>query len=56
MISEVRSYIFVEMQLVSIPFSFDSFHTGSGGDVVDNTLDYQSRDREIDPLLLRSFG
>ena len=28
----------------------------SGGGVVDNTLDYQSRDRKIDPPLLRSFG
>ena len=28
----------------------------SGGGVVDNTLDYQSRDRKIDPSLLRSFG
>ena len=27
----------------------------SGGGVVDNTLDYQSRDRKIDPPLLRSF-
>ena len=29
---------------------------GSGGGVVDNTLDYQFRGREIDPPLLRSFG
>ena len=29
---------------------------GSGGGVVNNTLDYQSRDRKMDPLLLRSFG
>ena len=29
---------------------------GSGGGVVDNTLDYQSRGRKIDPPLLRSFG
>ena len=28
----------------------------SGGDVVDNTLDYQPRDRKIDPPLHRSFG
>ena len=28
----------------------------SGGGVVDNTLDYQSWDRKIDPPLLRSFG
>ena len=28
----------------------------SGGSVVDSTLDYQSRDRKIDPPLLRSFG
>ena len=28
----------------------------SGGGVVDNTLDYQSRGRKIDPPLLRSFG
>ena len=28
----------------------------SGGGVVDNTLDYQSRDRMIDPPLLWSFG
>ena len=27
-----------------------------GGGVVDNTLDYQSRDPKIDPPLLRSFG
>ena len=30
--------------------------TWSGGGVVDNTLDYQSRGRKIDPPLLRSFG
>ena len=28
----------------------------SGGGVVDNTLDYQSRGRKMDPPLLRSFG
>ena len=28
----------------------------SGGGVVGNTLDYQSRNRKIDPQLLRSFG
>ena len=28
----------------------------SGGGVVDNTLNYQSRGRKIDPPLLRSFG
>ena len=28
----------------------------SGSSVVDNTLDYKSRDRKIDPPLLRSFG
>ena len=28
----------------------------SGGGVVDNTLDYQSRGRKIDPPFLRSFG
>ena len=28
----------------------------SGGGVVDNTLDYQSRDRKLDPPLHRSFG
>ena len=31
-------------------------HCRSGGGVVDNTLDYQSRGRKIDPPLLRSFG
>ena len=31
-------------------------HQRSGGSVVDNTLDYQSRGRKIDPPLLRSFG
>ena len=32
-------------------------HLGrSGSGVVDNTLDYQSRDRKIDPPLHRSFG
>ena len=31
------------------------FHR-SGGSGVDHALDYQSRDREIDPSLLRSFG
>ena len=31
-------------------------YEGSGGGVVDNTLDYQSRDCKIDPLLLPSFG
>ena len=33
-----------------------SNHRRSGGGVVDNTLDYQSRGRKIDPPLLRSFG
>ena len=33
-----------------------SFSPGSGGNVVDNTLDYQSSDRNIDPPLLRTFG
>ena len=28
----------------------------SGGSVMDNTLDYQSRDQKIDSSLLRSFG
>ena len=28
----------------------------SGGGVVDNTIDYQSRDCKTDPPLLRSFG
>ena len=28
----------------------------SGGGVVDNMLDYESRDHKIDPQLLRSFG
>ena len=28
----------------------------SGSGVVDNMLDYQPRDREIDPPLHRSFG
>ena len=28
----------------------------SGGGVVDNTLDYQSRDRKIETPFLRSFG
>ena len=37
-------------------FGFNSLITRSGGNVVDNTLDYQSRDREIDPPLRRSFG
>ena len=32
------------------------FVSRSGGGVVDNTLDYQSRGRKIDPPLLRSFG
>ena len=33
-----------------------SLSTRSGGGVVDNALDYQSRGRKIDPPLLRSFG
>ena len=32
------------------------FNMKVGGGVVDNTLDYQSRGRKIDPPLLRSFG
>ena len=32
------------------------FSLRSGGSVVDNTLDYQSRDRKVDPPLLRPFG
>ena len=35
---------------------FTFFLFWSGGSVVDNTLDYQSRDRNIDLPLLRSFG
>ena len=46
------------------PFAEDSHETSSlifsekrsGGGVVDNTLDYQSMGRKIDPPLLRSFG
>ena len=34
----------------------DYFYRRGGGGVVDNTLDYQSRGRKIDPPLLRSFG
>ena len=33
-----------------------SFKLRSGGCVVDNTLDYQSRGSKMDPPLLRSFG
>ena len=33
-----------------------SYVRRSGGLVVDNTLDYQSKDRKIDPPLPRSFG
>ena len=36
--------------------SDDLVSVESGGSVVDNTLDYQSRDRKIDSLLLGSFG
>ena len=39
----------METQLVSVPFSLNSFRTKGGSGVVDNMLDYQSRDREIDP-------
>ena len=47
--------------LVVNPIKVNSFAylfncTGSGGGVVDNTLDYQSRGRKIGPPLLRSFG
>ena len=37
-------------------FAAFSIPDRSGGGVVDNTLDYQSRGRKIDPPLLRSFG
>ena len=33
-----------------------TFGTRSGGGIADNTLDYKSRDRKMDPQLLRSFG
>ena len=33
-----------------------TFYYRSGGNEVDNALDYRSRDRKIDPPLLRSFG
>ena len=35
---------------------FFQFWGRSGGGVVDNTQDYQFRDRKIDPPLLWSFG
>ena len=43
------------LDIFSLVYYF-SFLSRSGGGVVDNTLDYQSRDRKIDPPLLRSFG
>ena len=41
--------------VTEITMNFLTLHR-SGGGVVDNTLDYQSRGRKIDPPLLRSFG
>ena len=35
---------------------FLSHNTKGGSGIVENTLDYQSSDRMIDPPLLRSFG
>ena len=35
--------------------SDDPMSLESGGSVVENALDYQSKDRKIDPPILRSF-
>ena len=43
-------------QHLSFHLYIPSFVIRSGCGVVDNTLDYQSRDRKIDPPLLRSLG
>ena len=45
----------MHVTLCRLENNFDKI-TRSGGGVVDNTLDYQSRGRKIDPPLLRSFG
>ena len=47
------------VQYSTVQFStvqFSSVQYRSGGSVVDNMLDYQTSDREVDPLLLQSFG
>ena len=41
---------------VCLPVVQTKVNIGSGGGVVDSTLDYQSRNHKIDPPLLRSFG
>ena len=43
-----------EIRYVALPGGL--LPRGSGDGVVDNTLDYQSRGRKIDPPLLQSFG
>ena len=53
--SELMVFMFLYIPIENVSSVF-SPETRSGDGVVDNTLDYQSRDRKIDPLLLRSFG
>ena len=41
-------------QFVCVVLSHLILRAGSGGSIVDNTLDYRSRDLKLDPPLLRS--
>ena len=49
-------YLSLSLSLYIYIYIYTHTHNRSGGGVVDNTLDYQSRGRKIDPPLLRSFG
>ena len=40
----------------TLPTRLCGWRDSSGSSVVDNTLDYQSMDHKMDPLLFQSFG
>ena len=44
------------LDIFTLVYPFSPLSPRSGGGVVDNTLDYQSRGRKIDPPLFRTFG
>ena len=52
----ILSAIGLNVTAQAYPDFAHSIGSRSGGGVVDNTLDYQSRGLNIDPPLLRSFG
>ena len=55
---KLHPFLIILLFFFFFTFFFNFFSTvgRTGGSVVDNTLDYQSMDRKIDPPLLRSFG